>query len=106
MTLSSFHLLPGVITALPRQLRRFDALAIQCPGGWLLMTTGSATDLGTQRVVKPLPRSIITPLLKVGVHTLPCWILPRQHPPLASTDDNIQDRIDNRSHVQRARSPS
>src|SRR5947209_5107983 len=106
MTLSSFHLLPGVIAAHPRQLCRFNALAIQCPSGWLLMTTGSSTNLGSKRVVKPLPCSVIAPLLKVGVHALPRRVLPRQHPPLASADDNIQDRIDDRSHLQRARSTS
>jgi hypothetical protein len=37
---------------------------------------------------------------------LPCRILPRQHAPLRATDDNVQDRIDDRSHLQRTRSAS
>src|SRR5947209_15236243 len=106
MTLSSYHLLPDVIAALPRQLRRFHALAIQGPGGWLFVTTCESADLRSKRVMKPLPRSIIAPLLEIGVHTLPGRILPRQHAPLTATDDNVHDRIDHRSHLQCARSPS
>src|SRR5438876_1876410 len=70
------------------------------------MTTCASTNLGTERVVKPLPRPIITPLLEVGGHTLPGRILARQHPPLTATHDDVQDAMDDRSHVQRARSPS
>src|SRR5207248_11508473 len=44
--------------------------------------------------------------LNVGASTLPGGMLRRQHPPLASTQDKIQDRIDDRSHLQRARSAS
>src|SRR2546421_11457335 len=70
------------------------------------MTTCSATNLGSQRVMEPLPGAIITPLREVGVDTLPCWILPRQHAPLTATDDDIQNAIDDRSHLQRTRSAS
>ena len=70
------------------------------------MATYLPADLGSQRVVNSLPRSIIAPLLEVRVHTLPRWILVRQHPPLTATYHEIQDPIDDRSHVQRARSSS
>jgi hypothetical protein len=106
MTLSSVHLLPGVIASHPRQVRRFDALAIQRSGGWMLMTTCSSTNLGTKCVVEPLPRSIISPLLEIRVDTLPCRILSRQHPPLTATHDDVQCTIDDRSHVQHKWSPS
>src|SRR5213076_2818191 len=64
------------------------------------------TQLSAKRVVDTLPRSIITPLLEVAVDTLPGRILPGKHAPLASTHDKIQDRIDDRSHLQAARSTS
>src|SRR5438874_9938178 len=70
------------------------------------MTTCSATNLGSQRVMEPLPGAIITPLPEVGVDTLPGRILPRQHAPLTATDDDIQNAIDDRSHLQCARSAS
>src|SRR5207244_7970916 len=54
----------------------------------------------------PLPCSINLALLEVGVHALPRWVLPRQHAPLTATHDNVQDRIDDRSHLQAARSSS
>ena len=72
----------------------------------MLMTTCSSTNLGTKCVVEPLPRSIISPLLEIGVDTLPCRILSRQHPPLTATHDDVQYTIDDRSHIQRTRSPS
>src|SRR5712691_6441654 len=72
----------------------------------MFMTTCSSTKLGTKRVVEPLPGSIITELSEVGVDTLPGRILPRQHPPLATRDGQVQDGIDDRSHVQRTRMAS
>src|SRR2546423_1390367 len=56
--------------------------------------------------MEPLQVAIITPLPEVGVDTLPCRILPRQHAPLTATDDDIQNAIDDRSHLQCARSAS
>lgn len=50
--------------------------------------------------MEPLPCAIITPLSKVGVHPLPCWVLTRQHAPLASSDDQVKNGIDHASHLQ------
>jgi hypothetical protein len=99
MPFASFHLLPGVLAAHPRPLRRFDALTIQRSGGGVLMATRTLTNLGPQGLVNPVPRAVIPKRAKIRLHALPGGILSWQHPPLASTHDTIQDRIDNRSHL-------
>lgn len=87
-------------------LRGLDTLTVQCASRWVLVATHSLTHLSAKRVMEPLPCPIIAPLVEVGVHALPRRVLPRQHAPLTATDDNVQDRIDDRSHLQAARSSS
>ena len=60
----------------------------------------------TNCVVDKLPCAIITTLLEVGGDTLPGRILPRQHAKFPATHDQIQDRLDHRSHLQTAGSTS
>src|SRR5947209_8922078 len=72
----------------------------------MFMATSLPTQLSAKRVVDALPRPIITPVSKVGVDTLPRWVLPRQHPPLTPTHDDVHDRIDDPSHLQAAWSAS
>src|SRR6266567_5665560 len=99
MALAPVDLLASIVAAHARNLGGLDTLTVQCSSRGVLVTTSALSHLGPQRVVEPLPRSIITPLLEVGGDTLPRWILPRQHAPLASTHYHIQDRIDHRSHL-------
>src|SRR5438094_993077 len=68
----------------------------------MFMATYAPSHLGTKRVVKPLPRSIVAPLPEVGIHTLPSWILTRQHSPLTPSNYQIEDGIHDASHVQRS----
>jgi hypothetical protein len=99
MTFAPFHSLATIIAPHTGQGCRFHALAIQGYSGGLLVATGSLTHLGSERVVKSLPRSIITPRAKIRVPTLPGRILTRQHAPLAATDHDVQDTVDDCSHV-------
>ena len=57
---------------------------------------------GHEGVVKPLPRSIIAPLLEIAIHALPAGILTRQHSPFAASNHEIEDGIHHISHLQRA----
>ena len=70
------------------------------------MTTNTLSNLSTKRVVEPLPRPIISKETKVAVDTLPCWILLRQQAPLTACHHEVQNPIDNPSHIQcRGRPP-
>src|SRR5690348_15688248 len=72
----------------------------------MFMATDALANLGTKGVMHARPAAIITPLPEVRRDTLPGWILPWQHPPLAAGDQQIQDRIHYRSHLQGAWMPS
>src|SRR5207302_5264551 len=100
MTLASFHLFSGIIASHTRDWCCFDALTIKGSSRWMLMAPCTLSDLSSKGVMNPLPRSIITKHAKIGVHALPCWILTRQHSPLAPCHCQVQDRIDDPSHVQ------
>ncbi len=99
LPLASFHVFAGIVATFKSSLARFDALAIQSSCRRVFMATGTLSHLSTKRVMQSLPGAIITPVSKVGLHTLPGRILPRQHPPLATGYQQIHDRIDHRSHL-------
>src|SRR5436305_11074021 len=100
MAFASGHLLAGVIAAHPRHLGRFHALTIEGSCRWLLVTTRSLAHLSPQGIVNALPRAIITKGAKIRVHALPGGILPREYPPLAASDREVQQCLDHRSHLQ------
>src|SRR5271157_5189143 len=102
VSLAPFHLFACVIATLPRPLGRFDALAIQGSCCRMFMATSTLAHLRPERVMHSVPGAIITPLPKVAVHTLPRRIVPWEHAPLTAGDQQIQDPIDYRSHLQRA----
>src|SRR5689334_2304907 len=66
----------------------------------MLMAACPLTNLRTKRVMESLPCAIVTPLSKVGIHTLPCWVLTWQHAPLASGDGQVEKSIDHACHLQ------
>src|SRR5579859_5277186 len=72
----------------------------------MLVSSCTLSDLGSQPVMDTLPGSIIPKLLKVGIDALPFGRVRWNHAPLASSDREIQDRIDHRSHTQRPGTPS
>jgi len=84
--------------------RRLDALTVETTRRRLLMATGALTNFGPQRIVDAFPGAGSFPVPKVAVHTLPLWVLSRQHPPLDAADDDIQNRVDDLAHIQAARS--
>ena len=83
-----------------------DGLTVDAPGSWVFVPSFAAANLGPQRVVNPLPGTVISPPAKVGVDTRPRRVLLRQHPPLDSADGQIENRIDDLAHVQAAWSSS
>jgi len=66
------------------------------------MAPGLLAPVDTQGVVETLPVAAVTPLAAIPVHTGPLRRLMEQHPPFHAPVDNIQDRIDHRSHIQGA----
>jgi hypothetical protein len=72
----------------------------------MFMASDALANLGTKALRHALPRAIITPLPQGRRDPLPGGILPWQHPPLAAGDQQIEDRIHSRSHLQGAWMPS
>ena len=83
-----------------------DGLTVDASGSRVFMPSFAAANLGPQRVVNPLPGTVISPAAKAGVDTRPPRLLLRQHPPLDSADGQIENRIDDLAHVQAAWSSS
>ncbi len=52
--------------------------------------------------MQPLSGAIIAPFAEVEIDALPLGIVLGQHAPLRSSDDNIQDGVDDLAHVQAA----
>lgn len=100
MAFATCDVFARVIATDTRSLGRFHALAVQGTCGRMLVTTDSPTNLGTQRLVNPLPRPIIAERAKVRLHTLPGRIFFGHHSPLTTGDGQIQDRIHHCSHLQ------
>ncbi|GIV78348.1 MAG: hypothetical protein KatS3mg050_2742 [Litorilinea sp.] len=85
---------------------RLDRLAVDAVRRRMFVSPFPAAHLGPQRVVDPLPGTVVSPLAKVGVDTWPRRVRSRQHPPLDATDSQIENRIDDLAHIQAARSSS
>jgi hypothetical protein len=106
MAFTPFDVFPVVVAALPAQFRSLDALAIETARRRVLMTPCLLAHLGAQGVVEALPVAAIPPLAAIPVDTGPLGLLMRQPPPFDASIDDIKDRIDHRSHIQLAGTPT
>src|SRR5947209_4001870 len=80
-----------------------NALAIQTTGGRMLVASGLLTHLSAQCVMQALPVATQAPLAEIMIDALPTRIFTWQHPPLDAANDDIEDGVNDHSHVQRAR---
>lgn len=104
MPFPSLDLFALVVAADAGDRSRFDALAIETTSCWMLVSTSTSSYHGSHCVMNPLPRTVVTPDPKVVVDALPLRILLGQHPPLDTADNDVQDAVDDLSHIQAARS--
>src|SRR5437588_11849806 len=103
MALAPLNLFSCVIAADAFNFSGLDALRVQTPGGRMLVSPALLTHLCTHSVVETLPVAAQAPPPKVVIDTLPTRVFARQHPPLDTTDHDIEDGVNNHSHVQRTR---
>lgn len=66
----------------------------------MLVTSGLAMDLCSERFMDALPRTVIAPPGIVGIDALPLGILRGQHAPLAATHDDVEHGIDYLAHIE------
>ena len=100
MPFATFDLFARIVAMLARDVGRFDALAVQAPGGGMFMSARLPAYLGTQGIVQALPVTAVTPLPKVMIDTFPLRILPGQSSPLDAAHHHIQDGIEDQTHLQ------
>ena len=93
-----------VEAALTTHAGGFDTLAVQAACGWMFVMTSAAPDVCAQGVVEALPSPVIAPDTEGMVDTFPVRIVFGQHASLGASDQNIQDGIDDLTHIQAARS--
>ncbi len=104
MAFTAIDLLAFVVTPRARHGAAFDTLTIQATGGGLFVAASLAAYSSPQRVVDALPGPVIPPSAKIAIHALPFGIFLGQHPPLDATHSDVQDPIDDLTHIQATRS--
>jgi hypothetical protein len=90
MTLSALHFLARIIATNAATSGRFDALAVNhssTEGAFIALRYPCIFD---EMMVDPLPRTIITPTIKIMLHCS-CWRkAQRHHPPRQAAAQHIQ----------------
>ncbi|KPV54799.1 hypothetical protein SE17_01495 [Kouleothrix aurantiaca] len=99
---ATLHHLAVVKAALAAHACGFDTLAVQTACRRMFVMTSAATHVCPQAIVDALPRPVIAPNTKIMVDTFPVRVIFGQHAPLGASYQNIQDRIDDLTHVQAA----
>ncbi len=79
-----------------------DCLTIDTASRWMLMPHDSLTKPHSERVMQPSPGTIVSPLPEVGVDALPRRKVARQHPPLDTTHSQVENGINDQTHIQAA----
>jgi len=74
-----------------------DTLTIEDSRAWLRMTTSGLAHLLAQLVVNAFPGSVLSPVAKVGIDSLPGRKIMWKEAPLAAGTQDIEDGIDNLS---------
>lgn len=69
----------------------------------MLVAISSTPHFSAQSIVRSKPLVAFTPATKVVINALPLREITRQHSPLNATDDNIQNSIDDGTHLHLAR---
>ena len=93
---------PIVASHTGRCMASLDSLTIDTASRWMLVSPDSLTDPHSERVMQPTPATIVPPLPEVGVDALPRRKVARQHPPLDATHSQVENGINDQTHIQTA----
>src|SRR5215469_17595574 len=91
--LAALHLLASVIAARPARLGCLHRLAVDDAGGWACLTAFALARQHDERVVNGLPQATIAPGIEVALHRRVRRKILRQHPPLAASLRDVEQRI-------------
>src|SRR5215510_13322551 len=105
---SSGDFLAAVIPSLPATLGGFHRLTINTGSTWCRLLRGGLvlSDLLAQRVHHMLPRPIVSPLRKILISGAFRKQVVRQHVPLATSAVEVQDGVDDFTHINFTRASS
>jgi hypothetical protein len=93
MSFPTIDLFEGVEAADSAHSRRRNRLAVDNQGTWFSVPPGSAPDRPRRNAQKALDSSLLSPSTEVVIHGLPRRKFSGQHPPLRSSFDHIQHRV-------------
>lgn len=96
---ASADLLAGVITAFTARLSRFHTLAVQNGRRWFRFASLTTSFLLTQRFIDLLPGAVQAPFPIIIVDATKRRILTEQVLPLATRAHQVEDGVDDRTHV-------
>src|SRR5262249_37092089 len=100
-TLATVGLLARVVSARASDLGRLDGLAVDDRRTGRCVATFLAPELVAQRIVDPLPRTVVAPDEEDPVDGFPVWEVVRQEPPCATAAEDVEDRVDDRPTTNR-----
>src|SRR5215210_993919 len=94
VSLAPSYILACIIATLLSTFYRFDTLAVQDCGTWLLVPTLLLSYRLTQSFVEPLPPAVDAPQPEVVVDALPGREVMRQRSPVAAVLGHVEDGIE------------
>ena len=104
--LATGNFFASVIAPFLATFRCADRLAVDNRHGGRRLFTSSPAYLFPQGIVDLLPNPLVSPLPKDAVNRIPIGKVARQHPPLATRANHVQDRIDHPTSTDRFSAPT
>ena len=85
----------------PAHVRRLDGLTVEDCGAGRGLAAHLASELVPERIVNPLPRSVVAPIAEDAVNGFPLGEFAGKQPPGATTAEDVENRVDDRATAHR-----
>jgi hypothetical protein len=102
---AALDLLAGIPAARPARLGGLDRLAVDDPGRGAGLASRRLAGLEQQLEINPLQNPAVAPRVEIVLHGRERRKIARQLAPLAAGSGDVEDGVDDRPQIDRARPP-